>query len=97
MSAIVPVVIHPDFTIGVDVFAGLPFCHVDVRRWGPGVLRRIRVAMVDVRAIYGETLHALHRLDDAKHAKFCSAVGFEPSDITFTDPQGVAWVVYQKP
>jgi hypothetical protein len=80
-EAIVPVVITPDFYVGIEDQDGITLVHCSVWRWGPGVARAIRTAFDQVLAAHGGPLFGAarrpHGNDFVKFAKFCRWVGFE--------------------
>ena len=74
-DGIEPVVITPDFYIGLEVQDGVTLVHCSVWRWGTDVARAVRVAMDQVTAEHGGPLFGAarkpHGDDFVKFAKFC--------------------------
>jgi len=93
--AIVPVVVTPEFFIGLERQGGVTLVHCSVWRWGAGVARVLRASMDGVIAAHGGPLYAAavhpHGGDFVKLHKFCRWMGFEPWGVALGHPVWVRW------
>ena len=79
---IVPVVVTPEFYVGLEACGDTTFGHCAVfTRWTPTLARKVRAAMDATFAAHGGPVfvasHQPHGGDHAKFRKFVGLMGFE--------------------
>lgn len=91
----VPVCRRENYVIFLECYQGQLVGHMDVLKWGPETLRAIQRDVDAIMSLTGAPVSLLHDPADAKHLKFCRAIGFHPAYET-TGHGGRRWIVLQR-
>jgi hypothetical protein len=73
----VPVMQTRDFDVFYELHDGHTWIHCDVRRYNKSVRNELIVALKLLMAIRETALYAVHEIDDKKHQKFITKLGFK--------------------
>lgn len=73
----VPVVQTADFDIFFELHDGLTWIHCDVCRYNKTVRHELIVALKLLMTIRNTPLYAVHEIQDKKHQKFITKLGFK--------------------
>ena len=77
-SLLVPVIQRDDYTVAYEYSDFMVFGHVDVRRWGVEVAKRLREDVAAACALSDEPIYSLEVPEDPRQPKFLKMCGFHP-------------------
>jgi hypothetical protein len=72
-----PVIYNKDYIVFLENDCGFTFIHCDCTRWAKEVKKEFLSDLKKLFEIHRCEIFAIHEIDDVKHEKFLSIVGFE--------------------
>jgi hypothetical protein len=71
-----PVIYGDDYVVYLEYHADLSFIHCDCHRWNKAVKVALLADLEGLVKIHRRPLLAIHEIEDKKHLKFLTMVGF---------------------
>lgn len=72
-----PVIQSKDYTVYFENYNGLTIIHCDCYRWTKETKRSLTEDWLKLQSIHRNPIYAIHEIDDDKHLKFITMMGFE--------------------
>jgi hypothetical protein len=72
-----PVINTDDYTVYFEYVFDRTFIHCDCHRWSKTVKQQLKADFDKLVSIHRKPIFAVHDIDDIKHLKFISMMGFE--------------------
>lgn len=72
-----PVIYHDDYIVFLEIDFGFTFIHCDCVKWTKEVKKDLLSDLRKLFEIHRSEIYAIHEIDDVKHEKFLSIVGFK--------------------
>jgi hypothetical protein len=71
-----PVIMSEDYTVFLEYYQGLSIVHCDCYKWSKDVKRQLTEDWNKLVSIHRKPIYAIHEIDDEKHLKFLTMMGF---------------------
>ena len=72
-----PVITSKDYIVYLEHSFNMTFIHCDCYRWSKGVKENIIDDFNKLLSIHRQPIFAIHEIEDGKHLKFITMMGFE--------------------
>lgn len=72
-----PVINSEDYVVYLEYYQGLTIIHCDCFKWSKQVKQSLSSDWEQLVKIHRKPIYAIHEIDDNKHLKFLSMMGFE--------------------
>jgi hypothetical protein len=72
-----PVITSKDYIVYIEPYQGLSIIHCDCFRWSKEVKKSLKTDWDLFFSIHRNNIYAIHDIEDNKHLKFISMMGFE--------------------